>query len=67
MGNQALNSLALISARYILDALQFLTQLSAAHLLALCQALDLRAMHLWFLETLSGHFADELQNAFPKA
>ena len=67
MGNQALNSLALISARYTLDALQVLTQLSAAHLLALCQALDLRAMHLRFLEKLSGHFTDELQNAFPKA
>ena len=65
MGNQALNSLALISARYTLDALQILTQLSAAHLLALCQALDLRAMHLLFLETLSGHFAEEIKEVLP--
>lgn len=64
MGNQALNSLALISARYTLDALQVLTQLSAAHLLALCQALDLRAMNLRFLERLSGLFTGILQEAF---
>ena len=66
MGNQAINSLALISARYTLDALQVLTQLSAAHLIALCQALDLRAMHLRFLETLNGHFAEGLRAAFPE-
>ena len=65
MGNQALNSLALISARYTLDALQILTQLSAAHLLALCQALDLRAMHLRFLETLSAPFTEQLHDTFP--
>ena len=65
MGNQALNSLALISARYTLDALQILTQLSAAHLLALCQALDLRAMHLRFLEALSAPFMEQLHDAFP--
>ena len=64
MGFQALNSLALISARYTLDALQVLTQLAAAHLLALCQALDLRAMHLLFLETLSPHFTEQLEEAF---
>lgn len=52
MGNQALNSLALISARYTHTALDVLSQLAAAHLLALCQALDLRAMHFRFLEGL---------------
>lgn len=67
MGCQALNSLALISARYTLDALQVLTQLAAAHLLALCQALDLRAMHLRFLETLRPHFTGKLEEAFPDA
>ena len=44
MGNQSLNSLALVSARYTLDAVDVLTQLAAAHLLALCQALDLRTI-----------------------
>ena len=64
MGNQAINSLALISARYTLDALEVLSQLSAAHLLALCQALDLRAMNLRFTEALSGQFKDILRDTF---
>ncbi|TEY43706.1 hypothetical protein BOTCAL_0362g00100 [Botryotinia calthae] len=51
MGNQALNSLALISARYTHTALDILSQLAAAHLVALCQALDLRALHLLFLQS----------------
>lgn len=52
MGNQALNSLALISARYCHMALDVLSQLAAAHLFAVCQALDLRAMHAMFLEAI---------------
>ena len=51
MGNQALNSLALISARYTHTALDVLTQLASAHAFALCQAFDLRAMHLKFFES----------------
>ncbi|KAJ5663654.1 hypothetical protein N7507_004385 [Penicillium longicatenatum] len=50
MGNQSLNSLALISARYTHTANEVLSQLMAAHLIAVCQALDLRAMHAQFLE-----------------
>ena len=52
MGNQSLNSLALVSARYTHMALDVLSQLSAAFLLTLCQALDLRALHIRFLEAL---------------
>ncbi|GAP84611.1 putative phenylalanine ammonia-lyase [Rosellinia necatrix] len=46
MGNQSLNSLALVSARYTLDAVDVLSQLASAHLLALCQALDLRSIEI---------------------
>ena len=46
MGNQSLNSLALVSARYTLEAVDVLSQVAAAHLLALCQALDLRAIEM---------------------
>ncbi|KAK1992156.1 phenylalanine ammonia-lyase [Colletotrichum falcatum] len=46
MGNQALNSLALVSARYTLEAADVLSQIASAHLLALCQALDLRAVEI---------------------
>ena len=40
MGNQGINSLALISARYTLEAVDTFSQL-AAHLVAVCQAIDL--------------------------
>lgn len=52
MGNQALNSLALISAQHTIDALDVLAQLAAAHLVAVCQALDLRAFHHQFIQRL---------------
>ena len=57
MGNQSLNSLALLSARYTHTALDVLSQLSAAHLFALCQALDLRVLQIQFLENLKPIFA----------
>ncbi|KAI0010203.1 phenylalanine and histidine ammonia-lyase [Xylariaceae sp. FL0662B] len=56
MGNQSLNSLALISARYTHTANEVLSQLMAAHLITLCQALDLRAMHVQFLELYQPQF-----------
>lgn len=56
MGNQSLNSLALISARYTHTAIEVLAQLIAAHLVALCQALDLRAMHIQFFESYPPEF-----------
>ncbi|KAL9941452.1 hypothetical protein D7B24_007343 [Verticillium nonalfalfae] len=46
MGNQSLNSLALVSARYTLEAVDVLSQMASAHLLALCQALDLRTIEI---------------------
>lgn len=56
MGFQAINSLAFISARYTLTALDILSQLAAGHLVALCQALDLRALHMQFLYALAPKF-----------
>ena len=64
MGNQALNSLALNSARYTLDSLKVLTQLSAAHLFSLCQALYLRAMNERYLEALKQPFKDLAHDVF---
>jgi phenylalanine ammonia-lyase len=46
MGNQSLNSLALLSARYTLEAVDVLSQITSAHLTVLRQALDLRAIEL---------------------
>ena len=59
MSNQALNSMALVSARYTHTALDVLFQLSSYYLFALCQALDLRAMQ--------HHFLSILQPAFEKS
>lgn len=64
MGNQALNSLALVSARYTLDALDVPTQISAIHMIALCQALDLRVMSLKFLEMFQTTMSRETRKAF---
>jgi len=46
MGNQSLNSLALVSARYTLEAVDVLSQICSAHLMAVCQALDLRTIEI---------------------
>ncbi|KAG8529025.1 uncharacterized protein KY384_006715 [Bacidia gigantensis] len=43
MHNQAVNSLALVSARYTLQSAEIVMLMAAAHLYVLCQALDLRA------------------------
>ena len=48
MGNQAINSLALISARYTHQAIDTLSLICASYLYTLCQALDLRAMNILF-------------------
>ncbi|CAN8104060.1 unnamed protein product [Discula destructiva] len=58
MGNQSLNSLALISTRYTHTANDVLSQLMAAHLIAACQALDLRALHVQFVAVYRAVFFD---------
>lgn len=52
MGNQAINSLAFISARYTHMAVDLVSLMSSAYLYTICHALDLRAMHLKFLAQL---------------
>ncbi|KAF5717173.1 phenylalanine ammonia-lyase [Fusarium mundagurra] len=52
MHNQSINSLALISGRYTLQATDVVTQMCAAHLFAVCQALDLRVLHMTYLKSL---------------
>lgn len=52
MHNQAINSLALISGRYTLQAVELTSLMSASHLYTVCQALDLRVMQMTFLQAL---------------
>ncbi|EJD35000.1 phenylalanine ammonia-lyase [Auricularia subglabra TFB-10046 SS5] len=66
MHNQAVNSLALISARATMTALDVLSMLFATYIYVLCQAVDMRAMHAEFEASipstlsrlLAEHFAD---------
>ncbi len=52
MHNQGINSLALISARRTMEAVDLLAHMSACHLYVSCQAIDIRANHVRFLSTL---------------
>ena len=67
MGNQGINSLALISARYTHQAVDVLSMLCAAHLYSLCQALDLRAMNLLFEESAVSEIQELTYEAFEYA
>ncbi|KAF2648201.1 putative phenylalanine ammonia-lyase [Lophiostoma macrostomum CBS 122681] len=48
MANQSVNSLALIAARNTLEAIEVISLMQATYLYALCQAIDLRCLHLEF-------------------
>ncbi|CAN8106526.1 unnamed protein product [Discula destructiva] len=52
MHNQSLNSLALLTTRYTMQAIELVSLMVASALYVTCQALDLRVMHMTFLETL---------------
>lgn len=82
MHNQSINSLALISARYALQAAELVSMMSAALLYVVCQAVDLRILHETFLTSLEDavqvimsitltsaepHVVHELQSELTKA
>ncbi|KAF8176545.1 L-Aspartase-like protein [Pholiota molesta] len=64
MHNQAVNSLALISARATVNSLEVLSILMASYFYAICQALDLRALQFEFHEGLTKVVAEEFTEAF---
>lgn len=64
MHNQAVNSLALISARATLNSLEVLSILMASYIYILCQALDLRALQSEFVSGLENIINDELVSIF---
>lgn len=67
MGNQAINSLALISARYTHTAIECLSKICAVYLYILCQALDLRAMDLQFQKLLKLEISIVTRDVFDDA
>ena len=52
MHNQAINSLALISGRYTLAAVELASLMSASYIYTVCQALDLRVLQISFFQEL---------------
>ncbi|KAF8901160.1 L-Aspartase-like protein [Gymnopilus junonius] len=64
MHNQAINSLALISARYTFEAIKITRMIMATHLYGLCQAVDLRAMEAIFREGLFSMLKTETLSHF---
>ncbi|KAF8630656.1 hypothetical protein AX15_002806 [Amanita polypyramis BW_CC] len=64
MHNQAVNSLALISARATITSIEVLTSLTASYLYILCQALDLRSLQREFLLGLNSIVEVELRSTF---
>ncbi|KAL1302896.1 hypothetical protein AAFC00_003222 [Neodothiora populina] len=64
MHNQALNSLALISARYTFQALDVLYLMAAAYLFTVCQALDLRVLEVMFMNKVKDELQDLVQTTY---
>lgn len=68
--NQSINSLAFVSARKTLEAIEVLKLIMASHLYIICQALDLRVfemrfqkcLEVVFTETLASHFSSYISN-----
>ncbi|TFK74010.1 phenylalanine ammonia-lyase [Pluteus cervinus] len=64
MHNQAVNSLALISARATMESLQVLSILMSTYLYVICQALDLRTLQKELTDGLDNIVAEELALSF---
>lgn len=64
MNNQAINSLALISARYTLDAVEIVSLMGALHLYTCCQALDLQVMHITYMSALHADISASMPRYF---
>ncbi|KAG6813523.1 hypothetical protein H0H92_010228 [Tricholoma furcatifolium] len=64
MHNQAVNSMALVSARATINSLEVLSLLTASYLYTLCQALDLRALQKEFNDGLETIIREALTESF---
>ncbi|PYI34247.1 phenylalanine ammonia-lyase [Aspergillus indologenus CBS 114.80] len=64
MHNQAVNSLAFLSARYTMQAVDVVTMMGACALYVACQALDLRVVQLQFFQDLRPFIHRTTKDAF---
>ena len=64
IGNQPVNSLALISARYTAQSVEILSMMSAAALYELCQALDIRALYADFFRLAKSRLSKSFASIF---
>ena len=64
IGNQPVNSLALISARYTAQSVEILSMMSAAALYELCQALDIRALYADFFRLAKSRLSKNFTEIF---
>jgi phenylalanine ammonia-lyase len=66
MHNQAINSLAFLSTRYTMQAVELVALMVASTLYAACQAVDLRVMHATFLQGIPQIVAEASAGILPK-
>jgi phenylalanine ammonia-lyase len=64
MHNQAVNSLALISARQTINALEILSLMTSSYLYLLCQALDIRALQSELATGIGKIIREEISSRF---
>ncbi|KAL9938676.1 hypothetical protein V8E36_002395 [Tilletia maclaganii] len=64
MGNQSVNSMALVSCRYTVNAVETLSMMQAWMIYALCQAFDLRAVQVEFKLKLAEQIEESIQKFF---
>ncbi|KAL4958522.1 L-Aspartase-like protein [Aspergillus filifer] len=61
-----INSMALVSSRYSMQAVEVLSLMCACDLYIVCQALDLRALHLAFLDCAKSEMQTVTSSSFSK-
>lgn len=64
MHNQAVNSLALISARYTADAVELVSLMTSAFLYAVCQALDIHVLYIEYMTLIEQKARPAFEQAF---
>ncbi|KAG0145230.1 hypothetical protein CROQUDRAFT_723546 [Cronartium quercuum f. sp. fusiforme G11] len=65
--NQAVNSMAFVSARYTIQAVEVLSMLMSGHLYVACMGIDLRVMDLLFRQSLADRMPSMLLKHFDQS